>query len=119
MHPNLDYTVVAVDFDGTLTMNSEYPEIGEPNELLIDFLKTYKKNGNKLILWTCRTGKELDSAVEMCAEYGLLFDAVNENIVDFPTSNKIYADIYIDDRALFVNDLMKDLFSAIEESQRG
>lgn len=55
--------IIAVDFDGTLCENS-WPEIGEPNEELIEYLRNRKKDGDKLILWTCRVEDMLQKAVE-------------------------------------------------------
>lgn len=55
----LKYKVVAVDFDGTLTIKDEYPNVGELNLLAIEYLKKYKELGGKLILFTCRTDYSL------------------------------------------------------------
>ena len=95
--------IIAVDFDGTLCKES-YPGIGEPNLALITMLLQLQKEGCRIILWTCRCGKLLEEAVQWCREYGLLFDEVNRNlpeIVEYygSDSRKIYADIYIDDKA--------------------
>ena len=99
-------TIIAVDFDGTLCIN-EYPRIGEPMEIMIDFLKLahnrHDPNACKIILWPCRTGDLLTEAVEWCKTMGLKFDAVNENLPEIieefgGDSRKIYADVYIDDR---------------------
>lgn len=43
------YEIILVDFDGTLYF-SNWPELGEPNQALIAYLKEWKQNGNKLIL---------------------------------------------------------------------
>jgi hypothetical protein len=99
--------IIAVDFDGTLCEN-KWPNIGEPNEKLIDHLKLYRKHGVKIILWTCRVGKLLDDALSWCQTRGLIFDAVNENLPEIiekfgSDTRKVYADIYIDDRATAVN----------------
>ena len=48
-----NHKIIAVDFDGTLCY-SNWPELGEPNTMLIDYLLQEKAAGNKLILWTCR-----------------------------------------------------------------
>lgn len=95
--------IIAVDFDGTLCAD-RYPEIGAPNLLLIRQLILLRKRGMRLILWTCRCGDALRDAVAFCAEYGLQFDAVNENVPETfarygTESRKISADLYIDDRA--------------------
>lgn len=98
-----NFKIFAVDFDGTLCTDN-YPEIGEPNEKLINHLKRQQKFGDKVILWTCRGGELLDNAVKWCAEQGLIFDAVNANLPGLVAaygndSRKVYADVYYDDRA--------------------
>lgn len=51
----MDYAeIYAVDFDGTLNLADTYPELGEPNAELIEFLKERRAAGDKIILWTCR-----------------------------------------------------------------
>lgn len=96
---------IAIDFDGTLSFG-HFPNLGIPNIRLIDFLKEKKKEGHKLILWTCRVGKRLDEAVEYCRQYGLEFDAINANLQDdidnYCDSRKILADYFIDDKNLLV-----------------
>lgn len=98
--------IVAVDFDGTLC-ESKYPEIGKANQALIDHLIFRKKCDEKLILWTCRNGKELDDAVKWCKERGLIFDAINENLPEIVEqmggdTRKIFADEYIDDKNMAI-----------------
>ena len=101
-HDNVNYKIVAVDFDGTL-FEDKWPEIGEPNTALIDYLKKRQEQGDKLILWTCRCRENLDAAVKQCEEHGLIFDAVNENLPEAiemfgDNSRKIFAHEYIDDK---------------------
>ena len=43
----IDFKIIAVDFDGTLCY-SNWPELGEPNMWLIDYLLKEKAAGNKL-----------------------------------------------------------------------
>ena len=92
---------IAVDFDGTI-VDHEYPEIGKEKLFAFQTLKELEKLGARLILWTFRTGKELDEAIEYCRMNGIEFYAVNKNypeeIVDDTTSRKINVDIYIDDK---------------------
>ena len=99
-----NYNIYAVDFDGTLCENA-WPDIGKPNHSLISTLKKAREKGDKVILWTCRTADRLDDAIVWCKEQGLEFDAVNENLPEiigqFGTeSRKVFADIYIDDKAI-------------------
>ena len=102
-----NFKTIAVDFDGTLCF-SKWPELGEPNQPLIDYLQKWKSQGNKLILWTCRAGDALDAAVAWCQSHQLEFDAVNDNLPEIieyygTNSRKISCDYYIDDRMLFPN----------------
>jgi len=92
---------IAVDFDGTI-VDHEYPRIGKTKLFAFETLKALQKRGDSLILWTYRSGKELDEAVEFCRKNGIEFYAVNKNypeeIFDDTISRKINADIYIDDK---------------------
>ena len=95
-------TVIAIDFDGTITK----PGCGDLfvfrpgcREAILEL----KKLGFELILWTCRYGKSLETAMDFLAEYGILscFTVVNQNspqISETYDPRKIVADIYIDDR---------------------
>lgn len=108
--------LIAIDFDGTL-VEDRFPDIGKPLkgvkfETLIDDCKYLQNKGHKLILWTCRSGKRLDEAVEFCYKRGLVFDAVNDDLEEFKANypegmeawrksgkaRKVFADYYIDDR---------------------
>lgn len=96
--------IYAVDFDGTLSLG-RWPEVGEQNKPLFEFLIREQEAGAKIILWTNRHGGLLMGAIEYCAHRGLRFDAVNENLPEIielydADSRKISADVYIDDKAL-------------------
>jgi hydroxymethylpyrimidine pyrophosphatase-like HAD family hydrolase len=92
---------IAVDFDGTI-VDHEYPKIGKEKLFAFRTLKELDKLGVRLILWTIRTGKELDEAVDFCRKNGVEFYAVNKNypeeIFDDTVSRKLNADIFIDDK---------------------
>ena len=93
--------IIAVDFDGTIVEN-KYPKIGKEILFSIDTLKALNKKGHQLILWTFRTGQQLEEAVAYCEERGVEFYAVNksypEEVYDQTISRKINADLFIDDR---------------------
>ena len=104
-----DKKIVAVDFDGTITQkdnriwtgkNTYKNDIMEPNNEMIDSIKA-NRNKIYLILWSCRTGKALRDAIKFCSTNGIYFDAVNRNIVRYPSSRKIMADVYIDDKGAY------------------
>ena len=101
---NTKYRIIAVDFDGTLCY-SNWPELGEPNKPLIEYLKAQHALGDKLILWTCRAGEALERAISWCRDQQLEFDAINDNLPEIiekygSNSRKITCDYYIDDRAV-------------------
>lgn len=101
-----NYQIIAVDFDGTLSFG-HWPDVGPENESLFSFLKERQRNGDKIILWTCREGQCLINAVQWCKKQGLEFDAVNANLPEKISeygvdSRKISCDYYIDDRAISV-----------------
>ena len=94
----------AVDFDGTITTGGAWPNIGKPNVNLIELLKLARTMGVKLILWTSREGHYLDEAIEFCRDYGLEFDAINDNLPETKehvggNPRKVIAHLFIDDRA--------------------
>ena len=98
------YQIIAVDFDGTLCF-SNWPELGDPNRPLIEYLKTQRNSDNKLILWICCAGEALEKAVSWCKDQDLIFDAVNDNLPKViemygNNSRKIIWDYYIDDKAV-------------------
>ena len=70
--------VIAVDFDGTIVEN-RYPEIGQERPFAIDTLKMIIADRHRVILWTCREGKE-----------------TTDNNPHF--TRKLKADLFIDDR---------------------
>ncbi len=91
--------IIAVDFDGTLQIGKE------PNMPLIRKLIQEQRQGNTVILWTCREGKSLQEAQQFLYEHGFIPNSVNRNSPQAirmmgHDSRKIYADIYIDDKAV-------------------
>ncbi len=112
--------IIAVDFDGTI-VEHKFPKIGKEIPYAIKTLKLIQKKGHKLILWTYRSGKELEKAVNFCEERGLYFHAVNNNFdgeeFDNTYSRKIYADIYIDDRNILGIPEWKKIYEMIIERQ--
>ena len=118
---NSEKMILAVDFDGTLSLDAEWPELGRPNIGMFELLKKKKEEGAYLILWTCRNGKDLEEAVEYCRKHGIEFDAVNESLpwliqkYDGDT-RKIYADYYLDDKA--INPFFLEKYREILEEEK-
>lgn len=92
---------IAVDFDGTIVTH-EYPYIGKPVPHAIETLQELVSKGHEIILWTMRSGRELDKAVEYLRKNNIPLYGINENPKQksWTLSPKAYAPIYIDDAAL-------------------
>ena len=105
MTPDGKY-IFAVDFDGTLMKGNTWPDVDGTVDIdLIVYLIKEQDKGHKIILNTCRTGQHLQDAVDLAKAYGLVFDAVNENLPEMIEAykgdcRKISADFYIDDKAV-------------------
>lgn len=111
---NFDYStlpkIVAVDFDGTLFTGAKFPNIGKVNERLKYELLKGRWKDYKKILFTTRSNGALIEACNACADEGIYFDAINENIKEvkdalFGGPNKVYYDIIIDDKAINIKDI--------------
>lgn len=92
--------IIAIDFDGTVVTHS-WPEIGQSigaESVLEDLIK----EGHKLILYTMRSGKELQEAVNWFSDRQIDLAGVNVNPwqLTWTQSPKVYANLYIDDAAL-------------------
>lgn len=88
---------------GTLALKENGKQV--PNMHLINQLRQLQLSGHTIILWTCRDGQRLKEAVNFCAIHGLRFNAINQNVPQGMkmlgyNSRKIYADVYIDDKAI-------------------
>ena len=103
--------IIACDFDGTIVSN-EFPNIGDINNNVMDWIRDQKENGATIILFTSRRSNYLKQACDFCEQNNIPIDYVNENPewLDFETSRKIFADIYVDDRSVNpIGDPTKDL----------
>lgn len=91
---------IAIDFDGTCVTH-EYPNIGKDIGS-VQILKILVENKHQLILYTMRSKKELDDAINWfhingISLYGVQYDPGQS---EWTSSNKCYAQLYIDDAAL-------------------
>lgn len=62
--------IIAVDFDGTLSMGP-YPEIRNPKPYAVEMMNKLKDDGHYIILWTCRRGERLEDALNWLLEQGI------------------------------------------------
>lgn len=90
--------IIAVDFDGTLQKN------GAANVGLIQRLKRAQKQGDIVILWTCREDNSLVEALRFLQSYNFKPNYINSNCPEGVMrtkrdSRKVFADVYIDDKS--------------------
>lgn len=91
--------IIALDFDGTCVTH-EYPKIGKDIGA-VPVLKALVNSGHQLMLWTMRSGKELEEAEQWFKDNDIPLWASNKNPnQNWSTSNKQFANMYIDDAAL-------------------
>jgi len=91
--------IIGVDFDDTL----KPWKLNEQEELnfVVKALKLAMETGCYLVVFTaCRTDRYAEIE-EHCRQLGLVIDKINQNPIELPygNQNKIYANIFIDDRA--------------------
>ena len=93
--------IIAVDFDGTC-VREKYPEIGEDLPGAVKTLQALVARDHKIILWTCREGKELEDAIHWYKDREIELYGVNETPLDGDFrpegGRKVFANLYIDDK---------------------
>ena len=95
--------VIAIDFDGCITEKNIFPEIGKAREHAFEAIRQFQKLGHQVVLWTCREGEHLVNAINWLLQNNIKMDGYNANL--YPIySKKIVADVYIDDKNVFMVD---------------
>lgn len=91
---------ILVDFDGTVVTH-DYPLIGKDIGA-IPILKELVRNGHGLILFSMRSGKELDEAVKWFKNNDIPLYGIQTNPTqhEWTTSPKAYGQLIIDDIGL-------------------
>ncbi len=91
--------IIAIDFDGTCVTHA-YPKIGKDIGA-VPVLKQLVQYGHQLILWTMRSDKKLDDAINWFINNKIPLYGVNHNPNQYTwsASPKVYAQLYIDDAA--------------------
>ena len=99
--------IIACDFDGTI-VEHKYPLIGKLLPNAKETINKLRDNGHKIIIWTCRyIYDDIRSMIDFLDKNEIYYSIVNKNIqsIDFKPEPKIYADIYIDDKNLFIENI--------------
>lgn len=94
--------VIAVDFDGTVVTH-EFPEVGKDIGA-VPVLEKLVANGHKLILFTMRSARHLQDAIDWFRANGIELWGIQYNPTQatWTSSNKPYANLFIDDAGLGV-----------------
>ena len=95
--------VIAIDFDGCITTKNCFPDISELRPYAKEVIHNLQAMGHKCILWTCREGIYLDKARKFLNANGIEMDGYNFSPYQLQ-SRKIVADVYIDDKNVFMVD---------------
>jgi hypothetical protein len=90
--------IIACDFDDTI---SPWKLKGFDPKRTIEVLKIAKQTGAYIVIFTACNIERYDEIRKYCSDAGLEIDAINETPIDLPygKNGKIYANIFIDDRA--------------------
>ncbi len=94
--------IVASDFDDTISpWGHKSEEDLKQMDDIISLLKKAKETGAYIVIWSACTKDRFPEITEYCKSKGLEIDAINQNPIDLPygKDKKIYANIYLDDRA--------------------
>lgn len=94
--------IIAVDFDGTIA-RSDFPAILGEQPYAGEVLRKLHAQGHYIIIWTCRCGEQLLTAINWLLEQNIPFDRINdhnpENVARYGEGGKkVYAHCYIDDK---------------------
>jgi|SRR6056297_1159934 len=98
-----DRKIIAVDFDGTI-VEDEWPEIGKTKHRVVEQMIKEKEEGTYIIIWTCRSGQEIQEMQDWLDEQCIPYDRINANaswiLDEWKRDNrKIFAHEYWDDKA--------------------
>jgi hypothetical protein len=91
---------LAVDLDGTLLQYQDFnpSTFGEPVEGMVELLHQVRAAGWKIIIWTVR--RETQSMIDHLEKHNVPYDYINWQPWPEDSSNKVSADVYLDDRAI-------------------
>ena len=96
--------IIAIDFDGTI-VEDRYPHIGNLRKDAAETIQQLYDDGHYIIIWTCRTGLKAEEARTFLFGNEIPYHQLNksnpENVAKYGIdTRKVYADVYIDDKAI-------------------
>ncbi len=103
---------IVTDFDGTLAEFATYPEIGKPKKNVIEKLRKLHDEGYEIVVSSCRFNRKDEEEARNEEEYNKELKTIKawlkSNNVPYDRlwmQEKPKALVYLDDRAVNVNDL--------------
>ena len=104
--------IIAIDFDGTIVKNA-YPNIGEILPRAKEVINKLYNEGHIIIINSNRVSKTQGEAEDFLKIKGIKFHYFNTNypgeIIKWGIdSRKISADVYIDDKSIFTDEINWD-----------
>jgi len=114
--------IIAIDFDGTIC-GGKYPAIDGLQPYAKDMINRLYAEGHYIIIWTCRSGIELESAVNFLLEKGVKFHRINDHnpatVQQYGNnSRKVYAHLYIDDKQVGGLPSWTDIYEYIDHKEK-
>lgn len=104
---------IAIDFDGTITQESNFPYLSELKPFAKEAISKLRSKGHKLYLWTCRAGLEFQEAVDFLKGQGIELDGYNICKCEYG-NRKMICDLYIDDRSYPLREIdWKEIYESI------
>lgn len=103
---------VYVDIDGTL-FDKEFrslDDLGEPNQDVIDTIKSMKDSGSHIVIWTARTNSNLNPEVpkdELIKRLSIQLEFHGIPFDEIELRDKPHFDLLIDDKVLNASSFMK------------
>ena len=95
-HKNI---IIAVDFDDTISkwgLNTT-----QECNYVIEKLKKYQEQGAYIVIFTACNEDRYEDISNFCNQNGLMIASINKNAIPLPYGNngKVYANVFLDDRA--------------------
>lgn len=94
--------IIGVDYDDTISPYTfREPKDIERLNWVIQAVINAQKKGAYVVIFTASNPEKFEKILSYCSEKGIHVDSINKNPIPLPYGNhgKIYANIFLDDRA--------------------
>ena len=100
MYANQSHTVIAVDFDGTITQEGNERTEDQLNPIAKKYLDLLNEKGFKIVLWTARLYDNYLGVLNRChTEFNMPYILEDSSNLLHGASGKLVAAYYIDDKS--------------------